>query len=95
MTMPFDEERRWPRQRQIGLSTLNFIRARPARRMGKLAGRSIDAAFGLLDRAMTFSRDPERIARQGVARLALLALPKSIRDAVALARGISGLVRQR
>jgi hypothetical protein len=95
VVMPFDEERRWPRQRRIGLGTLNFIRARPARRMGKLAGRSIDAAFGLLDRAMTFSRDPERIARQGVARLALLALPRSIRDALSLARGISGLVRQR
>jgi hypothetical protein len=93
--LPFDQERRRPGQRRIGLATLSFIRARPARRFGKLAGRSFDAAFALFDRAMAMTRDPERVARQSLARLALVALPKPIRTAVLVARGITGLVRTR
>jgi hypothetical protein len=95
--LPFEDRRKRirPRRRHIGLLTLNFLRARPARKAGKLAGRSVDGALRLFDRAMAMSRDPERVARQSVARVAMLALPQPIREAILITRGIRGLVRQR
>jgi hypothetical protein len=52
------------RPRRLGPLTLAFLGSRPSRRAGQLAGRSVDAALGLLDRAMEISRDPERVARR-------------------------------
>jgi hypothetical protein len=92
--LPF--ERRPPRPRRLGPLTLAFLRSRPSRRAGKLAGRSADAALGLLDRAMEISRDPERVARRVSLQLLSKALPGPMRNALWLARGVASIgVRQR
>jgi hypothetical protein len=85
--LPF--ERRPPRPRRLGPLTLAFLRSRPSRRAGKLAGRSADAALGLLDRAMEISRDPERVARRVSLRLLSKALPGPMRNALWLARSVA------
>ena len=85
-----------PRLRRLGPLTLAFLRSRPSRRAGKLAGRSADAALGFLDRAMEISRDPERVARRFSMRLLSKALPGPMRNALWLARGVATFgVRQR
>ena len=87
---------RQPRARRLGPLTVAFLRSRPSRRVGKLAGRGVDAALGLLDRSMEVSRDPERVARRVSLRLLSRALPGPLRDALWLARGVASIgVRQR
>jgi hypothetical protein len=84
------------RTRRLGPMTLAFLRSRPSRQAGKLAGRSADAGLGLLDRAMELSRDPERVARRISLRLLSKALPGPMRNALWLARGVASIgVRQR
>jgi hypothetical protein len=84
------------RPRRLGPLTLAFLRSRPSRRAGKLAGRSADAALGLLDRAMEISRDPERVARRVSLRLLSKALPGPMRNALWLARSVASFgLRQR
>jgi hypothetical protein len=84
------------RPRRLGPLTLAFLRSRPSRRVGKLAGPSADAALGLLDRAMEISRDPERVARRISLRLLSKALPGPMRNALWLARGVASFgARQR
>jgi hypothetical protein len=78
-----------PRLRRLGPLALAFLRSRPARKAGKLAGRSVDAGLGLLDRAMEISRDPERVARRISMRLLSKALPGPMRSALWLARGVA------
>ena len=88
-------ERR-PRPGRLGPLTLAFLRARPSRRVGKLAGRTADAALGLLDRSMEITRDPERVARRVSMRLLARALPGPLRNALWLVRGVASIgVRQR
>ena len=85
-----------PRLRRLGALTLAFLRSRPSRQAGKLAGRSADAALGFLDRAMEISRDPERVARRISLRLLSKALPGPMRNAFLLARDVASFgVRQR
>ena len=87
---------RQPRARRLGPLTVAFLRSRPSRRAGKLAGRGVDAALGLLDRSMEISRDPERVARRVSLRLLSRALPGPLRNALWLARGVASIgVRQR
>jgi len=89
-------ERHAPRPRRLGPLTLAFLRSRPSRRAGKLAGRSADATLGLLDRAMEISRDPERVARRVALRLLSKALPGPMRNALWLARSVGSFgLRQR
>jgi hypothetical protein len=89
-------ERHPPRTRRLGPLTLAFLRSRPSRRAGKLAGRSVDAALGLLDRALEISRDPERVARRVSLRLLSKALPGPMRNALWLARSVASFgLRQR
>ena len=84
------------RPRCLGLNTLAFLRARPSRRIGKLAGRTVDAALRLLDRAMEMNRNPERTARRLSLRLLSRAMPGPMRNALWLVRGIARIgVRQR
>jgi hypothetical protein len=84
------------RLRRLGPLTLAFLRSRPSRQAGKLAGRSADAALGLLDRAMEINRNPERVARRISLRLLSKALPGPIRNALWLARTVGNFgVRQR
>jgi hypothetical protein len=84
------------RLRRLGPLTLAFLRSRPSRQAGKLAGRSADAALGLLDRAMEISRNPERVARRISLRLLSKALPGPMRNALWLARTVGNFgVRQR
>jgi hypothetical protein len=85
-----------PRARRLGPLTVAFLRSRPSRRVGKLAGRGVDAALRLLDRSMEISRDPERVARRVSLRLLSRALPGPLRNALWLARGVASIgVRQR
>jgi hypothetical protein len=87
---------RQPRARRLGPLTVAFLRSRPSRRVGKLAGRGVDAALRLLDRSMELSRDPERVARRVSLRLLSRALPGPLRNALWLARGVASIgVRQR
>jgi hypothetical protein len=87
---------RQPRPRRLGPLTVAFLRSRPSRRVGKLAGRGVDAALRLLDRSMELSRDPERVARRVSLRLLSRALPGPLRNALWLARGVASIgVRQR
>ncbi len=84
------------RRRRLGPLTLALLRSRPSRQAGVLAGRSADAALGLLDRAMEIGRDPERVARRISLRLLSRALPGPMRNALWLARGVASIgVRQR
>ena len=83
-------ERR-PRARRLGPLTLAFLRSRPSRRVGKLAGRTADAALGLLDRSLEITRDPERVARRVALRLLSRALPGPLRNALWLARGVASI----
>ena len=84
------------RPRRLGPLTLAFLRSRPLRRVGKLAGRSADAALGLLDRSMEISRDPERVARRVSLRLLSKALPGPMRNALWLGRAVASFgLRQR
>jgi len=78
-----------PRLRRLGPLTLAFLRSRPSRRVGKLAGRSADAALGFLDRAMEINRDPERVARRVSLRLLSKALAAPMRNTLWLARGVA------
>jgi hypothetical protein len=82
----FDRGRR---TRRVGLNTLVFLRARPSRRMWKLAGRTVDAALRFLDRAMEMNRDPERAARRFALRLLSRTMPGPMRNALWLARGVA------
>jgi len=83
------------RTRWLGLNTLVFLRSRPSRRIGKLAGRTVDAALRLLDRAMEMNRDPERAARRFAVRLLSRAMPGPMRNALWLARGAASFGRER
>ena len=83
------------RTRRVGLNTLVFLRARPSRRMGKLAGRTVDAALRFLDRAMEMNRDPERAARRFALRLLSRTMPGPMRNALWLARGVASFGRER
>jgi hypothetical protein len=91
--LPFAPGRR---TRRLGLNTLVFLRARPSRQLGKLAGRTVDAALRFLDRAMEMNRNPERAARRFSLRLLSRAMPGPMRNALWLARGIANIgLRQR
>jgi hypothetical protein len=84
------------RPRRLGPLTFAFLRSRPSRRVGKLAGRTADAALRLLDRSMEITRDPERVARRVSLRLLSRALPGPLRNALWLVRGVASIgVRQR
>jgi len=91
--LAFDHGRRL---RRLGLNTIVFLRARPLRKVGKLAGRTVDAALRLLDRTMEMNRDPERAARRFSLRLLSRAMPSPMRNALWLVRGIASVgIRQR
>jgi hypothetical protein len=91
--LPFDRGRRL---RRLGMNTLVFLRARPSRRFGKLAGRTVDAALRFLDRTMEMNRDPERAARRFTLRLLSRAMPGPMRNALWLVRGVASIgIRQR
>jgi hypothetical protein len=91
--MAFDSGRQ---ARRLGVNTLVFLRAKPSRRIGKLAGRSVDAVLRFLDRAMQVSRDPERAARRSSLRVLSRALPSSMRNALWLVRSVASIgLRQR
>ena len=84
------------RTRRLGLNTLVFLRARPSRQLGKLAGRTVDAALRFLDRAMEMNRNPERAARRLSLRLLSRAMPGPMRNALWLVRGVANIgLRQR
>jgi hypothetical protein len=84
------------RTRRLGIHTLVFLRARPSRKLGKLAGRTVDAALRLLDRTQAFSRDPERAARRFSLAMLARAMPGPMRNALWLVRGVAGIgMRQR
>jgi hypothetical protein len=73
-----------------------FLRSRPSRKLGKLAGRTVDAALRLLDRTQAFSRDPERAARRFSLGMLSRAMPGPMRNALWLVRGVAGFgMRQR
>src|SRR5207247_7196428 len=82
--------------RRLGVKTPVFLRARPSRQLGKLAGRTVDAALRFLDRAMEMNRNPERAARRFSLGLLSRAMPGPRRNALWLARGITNIgLRQR
>jgi len=82
--------------RRLGVNTLALLRARPSRRITKLAGRTVDVALRFLDRAMQVNRNPERAARQFSLRLLSRAMPGPMRNALWLVRGIASTgMRQR
>jgi hypothetical protein len=84
------------RKRLLGMNTLAFLRARPSRRIGKLAGRTVDATRKFLDRGMEMNRDPERAARQFALRLLSRTMPGPMRNALWLVRGVASFgVRER
>ena len=83
------------RGRRLGLNTIVFLRARPSRRIVKVAGRTVDAALRFLDRAMEVNRDPERAARRFALRLLSRAMPGPMRNALWLARGAASIGRER
>ncbi len=90
--LPFDPGRG---ARRLGVNTLAFLRARLTRRLGELAGRSVDAALRFLDRAMEMNRNPEGAARRfSMSRLSR-AMPSPMRNALGLVRGVASIgVRQ-
>lgn len=91
--LPFD---RRLRSRSLGLNMLVFLRARPSRRLGKLAGRTVDASLRFLDRAMEMNLDPERAARRFSLRLLSRAMPGPMRNTLWLVRGVAAFgMRQR
>jgi hypothetical protein len=84
------------RPRRLGVLTLAFLRARPSRRLGNLAGRTADTALQFLDRTMEMNRDPERAARRFALRLLSRTMPGPMRNALWLVRGVASIgVRQR
>lgn len=84
------------RTRRLGVNTLVFLRASPSRRLGKLAGRTVDAALRFLGRAMEVNRNPERAARRFSMGLLSRAMPGPMRNALWLVRGVAGIgMRQR
>jgi hypothetical protein len=84
------------RKRLLGMNTLVFLRARSSRRIGKLAGRTVDATLKFLDRAMEMNRDPERAARRFALRLLSRTMPGPMRNALWLVRGVASFgVRER
>ncbi len=81
---------------RLGVNTLVFLRARPSRRLGKLAGRTVDAALRFLDRAMDMNRNPERSARRFSMGLLSRTMPSPMRNALWLVRGVASIgIRQR
>jgi hypothetical protein len=89
----FDPSRR---TRRLGVNTLVFLRVRPSRRLGKLAGRTVDAALRFLDRAMDMNRNPERAARRFSMGLLSRTMPSPMRNALWLVRGVASIgIRQR
>ncbi len=84
------------RTRRLGVNTLVFLRARPSRWLGKLAGRSVDTILRFLDRAMEMNRNPERAARRFSLGMLSRAMPSPMRNALWLVRGVASLgMRQR
>jgi hypothetical protein len=84
------------RTRRLGVNTLFFLRARPSRRLGKLAGLTVDAALRLLDRAMEMNRNPERVARRFSLGMLSRAMPSPLRNALWLVRGVASIgIRER
>jgi hypothetical protein len=84
------------RKRRLGMNTLVFLRARPSRRLGKLAGRTVDATLRLLDRTMQMSQNPERAARRFSFGMLSRAMPSPMRNALWLVRGVASIgVRHR
>jgi hypothetical protein len=84
------------RRRRLGVLTLAFLRARPSRRLGNLAGRPVDATLRFLDRMMEMNRDPERAARRLSLQLLSRAMPGPMRNALWLVRGVASIgLRQR
>jgi hypothetical protein len=104
---PFRERERTPRRptarrprearpRRVGVLTFAFMRARPSRRLARLAGRAVDAAFMLLGRTQELTQRPERAARQFSLGALSRAMPGPMRNAFWLARGIASIgVRHR
>jgi hypothetical protein len=89
----FDPSRR---TRRLGVNTLVFLRASPSRQLGKLAGRTVDAALRFLGRAIEMNRNPERAARRFSMGLLSRAMPGPMRNALWLVRGVAGIgMRQR
>jgi hypothetical protein len=74
---------------RLGPLTVAFLRARPSRQVGKLMGRTADAALGLLDRSTEITRDPERATRRISLRLLSHAMPAPLRNALWLARDVA------
>jgi len=84
------------RTRRLGVNTLVFLRAKPSRRIGKLAGRTVDVALRFLDRAMNWSRNPERAARRSSLQVLSHAMPGTLRNALWVVRGVASIgLRQR
>src|SRR5262249_6373979 len=84
------------RTRRLGLRSLLLLRARPTRRLGRLAGPTVDGALWFLDHAMDTNRNPERVARRLSFQLLSRAMPSPMRKALWLVRSVASIgVRQR
>ena len=70
-----------------------FFRRHPERLLARLAGRGIDQAARVIDRAERGAENPERTARRVTFSLIARALPSPLREAVRLGRGLTGLGR--
>jgi hypothetical protein len=81
---------------RVGVLTFAFLRARPSRGLARLASRTLDAAFALLDRTKGMTQSPERAARRLSLGALSRAMPGPMRNAFWLVRGIASIgVRHR
>jgi hypothetical protein len=79
------------RRRRLGPMGLFFLRTKKARRLARLGGRWLDRLIRPGQRVNAFSRDPERVARRMMFRLATGLAPKPIREALWALRGLGSL----
>jgi hypothetical protein len=77
-------------QRRTSWFSLEFLRGRPTGWLGFLTGRGRQRPLGVVDRMNELGRDPERVARRAAFRLATGLFPQPMRQAMWLARGLSG-----
>jgi hypothetical protein len=93
---PLDRVPARARRRPLGPIGLFFLRTNRARRLARLEAPWLDVVLRRTQRLNAFTQDPERAARRLTFRLATVLAPQPIREALLVARGLSGLgLRQR
>ena len=83
-------------RRPLGPVGVFFLRTKKARRLAGLGSRWLDRLMRPGLRLNAFTRDPERAARRLTFRLATGLMPKPIREALWMLRGVRSIgLRQR